>query len=103
MASPLVPSHAELRDTTRVPVSLTGDLGNSRLGKRRVVLLDISGGGCRVETSLDVPPGTAIIITIPGLAPMSCEVRWNVRGMLGLRFKTPLHAGVVSHILAMRR
>lgn len=77
-------------------MTLTGDLGNSRFGKRKVQLVNISAGGCCVETTLEPACGTAIVVTIPGLAPIGCEVRWSERGAIGLQFSTPLHHTVVD-------
>ena len=89
---------ADSRASWRIPVTLTGDLGNSRFGKRKVQLINISAGGCCVETGLELPQGTAIIVTIPGLTPIGCEVRWSTQGAIGLQFAAPLHPSVVDAI-----
>jgi hypothetical protein len=91
------------RGSERLELVLAGQLGSSRFAKRTVRLLNLSIGGCCVETSLEVMPETLLVITLPGLAPLSCEVRWLGPGMLGLRFLRPLHPTVVDHLCATRR
>ena len=94
------PSHAESRQALRVSALIQSVLGSSRFGKRTVWLLDVSTLGCRVETGLSVPVGTRLVLTVPGLSPLGCQVRWIQHGSLGLCFATPLHSVVVDQITA---
>jgi hypothetical protein len=91
------------RSSERLELVLAGQLGSSRFAKRTVRLLNLSTGGCCVETALEVMPETLLVITLPGLTPLSCEVRWLGPGVLGLRFVRPLHPTVVDHLCAARR
>lgn len=102
-ASAYAPTHSDLRREMRAQVCIESVLGSSMLGKRKVELLDISNLGCRVSCSLDVPPGTYIVLTIPGLAPIGAQVRWSRQGGLGLRFGTPLHPLILERIVALNR
>lgn len=95
--------HSDSRREMRVQVCIESVLGSSMLGKRKVELLDISNLGCRVSCSLDVPPGTHIVLTIPSLSPIGAQVRWSRKGGLGLRFATPLHPLVLERIVALNR
>src|SRR5688500_12824233 len=92
------PSHVESRNALRISVLVESVIGSSRFGKRTVWMLDVSTLGCRIETGLSVPVGTRLVITIPGLSPLGCEVRWLRNDALGLRFATPLHPLIVERI-----
>ena len=100
-ARDFIPSPSELRRETRLLVHLDSVLGNSMLGRRKVELLDISNLGCRVLCALEVPAGTHLVLTLPGLAPIGTQVRWCRLGCIGLRFATPLHSSVLDRIVAL--
>lgn len=97
------PSHQDGRKQSRVAVSMDITLGSSAVGRRKVDLLDLSTSGCKVECYFDVEPGTHLVLTIPGLAPIGCEVKWKRNGMLGLHFATALHPSVVDRIVTQAR
>ncbi|WP_404338557.1 PilZ domain-containing protein [Sphingomonas sp. MMS12-HWE2-04] len=94
------PLHQEGRKQSRVALSMDITLGSSSVGRRKVDLLDLSASGCRVECHFDVEPGRHLVLTIPGLAPIGCEVRWRRNGMLGLHFASALHPSVLDRVVA---
>jgi hypothetical protein len=94
------PSHLESRRVLRIGVLIESVLGSSRFGKHTVWMIDVSTLGCRIETDLSVAVGTRLVLSIPGLSPMGCEVRWVRNGALGLRFATPLHPLIADRIIA---
>lgn len=97
------PSQSNSRKELRVQVHLESVLGSSMLGKRKVELLDISNFGCRALCSLNVEPGTKVVLTMPGLAPIGAQIRWSRQGSLGLEFATPLHPLVLHRLVAESR
>lgn len=65
---------------------------------RPAELLDLSPGGCRVR---DVPlrAGDLIWVTINGLTAIEATASWCRGGETGIRFHTPLHPAVFSHLV----
>jgi|TARA_R100000049_G_C1954064_1_gene105083 hypothetical protein len=49
-------------------------------------LVDISLGGCRVESDVGFPQGADGCLTIPGLPPLACTSRWATGNRAGLIF-----------------
>ncbi|MEL7721385.1 PilZ domain-containing protein [Citromicrobium bathyomarinum] len=49
-------------------------------------LVDISLGGCRVESDAGFPLGADGSLTIPGLPPLACTSRWATGNRAGLIF-----------------
>ncbi|MBB3032494.1 PilZ domain-containing protein [Alteriqipengyuania lutimaris] len=58
----------------------------SRLEKMRVI--DISLGGCRVESNASFPRDLEGTLAIPGLMPLACAGRWTTGNRSGLTFVT---------------
>ena len=52
----------------------------------RMRLRDISQGGLKVEITTTLASGTDVIVTLPGLEPQPCVVRWNEAGYTGITF-----------------
>jgi hypothetical protein len=56
----------------------------------RVSACDVSQGGVKVATELDLPIGGDVMVTLPGLAPVAGVVRWRHSGTCGLTFNKVL-------------
>lgn len=98
---PPAPTPRDARRELRIPVSLEGVMGSTLVGRRKVVLLDLSCYGCRVSTVLNLVIGSTVVITIADLAPLGAQVRWLRQGNMGLRFNTALHPTVVTRIRSL--
>jgi len=66
----------------------------------RVQIMDLTIGGCRFECQWDMPVGTRIWLTLPGLEPWPSMVAWFKQGSAGLEFDKPLHSAVARRFLA---
>nr|WP_237219687.1 PilZ domain-containing protein [Sphingomonas arenae] len=47
---------------------------------------DISQGGVKVASTISLPVGTEVVVTLPGLSPQPGSVRWAERGYIGITF-----------------
>lgn len=65
----------------------------------RVVITDLSEGGCRVESrALTLREGDLVVVS-PGVIEGICgEVRWVKGHKAGIAFISPLYGPVVEHI-----
>lgn len=52
----------------------------------RMRACDISQGGIKVESRSAMTPGTAVVVSLPGLAPQPGVLRWSYEGYLGITF-----------------
>ena len=65
----------------------------------RVVITDISSGGCCIEScALTVKKGDLVVIQPEGLEGLCGRVRWIDRQMAGIEFAQPLYGPVVEHL-----
>lgn len=65
--------------------------------RRRAVVRDMSPGGAMIEMRMPPAVGEKVIIDIPGMAPLSGEVRWRLENRVGVQFETPiLHVEVME-------
>ena len=69
----------------------------------RVRGCDISQGGIKVRSEAMIKPGSAVVITVAGLAPMSGVVRWNDEGCTGLTFNKLVPLAVLVDWLQQQR
>ena len=51
-----------------------------------ILARDISQGGVKLETNRELEIGSAVVVTLPGLAPQQGVVRWNENGSYGVTF-----------------
>lgn len=63
-------------------------------------VVDLSPTGFRGETVYNLPIGSRIFATLPGLAPLEAKVMWRDAVFVGCAFATPLHPAVFDHIVA---
>lgn len=47
---------------------------------------DISQGGIKLDGGAQLAPDTAVVVSIPGLAPEPAVVRWSIGGQMGIAF-----------------
>lgn len=92
------PGPSDTRREQRVEVLIESVLGSSRFGRRQVWMHDLSAHGCRVESGLCAPSGTHLVLTIPGLAPLGCNISWSRNRMMGLLFTEPVHPLVLARL-----
>lgn len=65
----------------------------------RVVISDISEGGCRIESLALVPrPGDLVVIRPEGLEGLDGLIRWVKDHSAGIAFDRPLYGPVVDHL-----
>lgn len=65
----------------------------------RVVISDISEGGCRIDSlALVLRPGDLVVIRPDGLEGLGGVIRWVKGHSAGIAFDRPLYAPVVDHL-----
>lgn len=52
----------------------------------RMVARDVSQGGIKIETEIELGVGDGVIVTLPGLEPIAGVVRWSDSGCYGVTF-----------------
>jgi len=88
-----------LREHKRLSVVIPA-LCRSRADFRdRVMIYDISVGGCMIESpALIVGGGDLVVIRPEGLEGLAGRVQWTDRHRAGIRFERPLYEPVVEHL-----
>jgi hypothetical protein len=64
-----------------------------------VTIVDLSRGGCGIQSNYDFPPGARVWLKLPGIENWPCRVSWSENGRAGLVFDHPLHDGVVARFV----
>ena len=83
----------------RADISLRCEVRQGTRAWKLIRLEDLSQAGFRIAWLPDASVGQALKIRIPGLEPLSADVRW-VRGKaVGCQFSAPLHVAVFKHVL----
>ena len=69
----------------------------------RMRVHDVSQGGIKLETSVELSKGADLVVSLPGLDPQSATIRWIEAGQVGVTFNRlmPL-ADLVAWLQAMR-
>lgn len=72
----------------RMPRVETRCMATVRIGAQAygMIAVDISQGGMKVECERTLAIGSDVVITLPGLAPMSGVLRWGSSGCYGIGF-----------------
>lgn len=69
-------------------------------GSRDIWIKDISETGCRFFDKFSVlETGTSILFRVGNVGPISAQVRWREKSVVGIRFDQPLYSGVLGHIV----
>lgn len=80
------PSSAHMPRALRIPVDLKATLIVS--GPRGAgTVRDISNGGMRIETAIDLPEGEPLLVQLIGCAAVLGRVQWSRKGRIGVKFK----------------
>ncbi|WP_235535165.1 pilus assembly protein PilZ [Sphingomonas sp. Leaf339] len=91
----------DARGTTRCRVRTRAHLRGDGQGRFDIDLIEVSPTGFRAETTFALSPGTAVWLTLPGLAPLEAVVMWRDPTRYGCEFSRPLDAVVFDHLVAL--
>lgn len=91
-------SNHERRGGERAHVAIEADLRKPGRTPFKVLIRDLSETGGRAETLAKIHPGDNVMLTLPGLAPISATIRWTTSREFGLQWASPLHPSVFDHI-----
>lgn len=86
------------RKDLRSPVEITAELFVSESVRFKVVVLDLSSSGFRINTANHIPLGRLVYLTLPGLQSLQARVAWNDREHYGCTFSKPLHGATCDHL-----
>ncbi|HEX8527678.1 PilZ domain-containing protein [Allosphingosinicella sp.] len=64
-----------------------------------IAVIDLSTGGCGIETDIQLEPQTRVWLKLPGLESWPCRVAWSDGTRAGLAFDRPLHEAVVNRFV----
>jgi len=84
----------------RRPVDIPARLSGSAIKPLRVRASNISRRGCRLDVRCRFAVGTIMLITLPGLGPVSARVAWSEESRAGFQFVAPLSIAVVDILVA---
>jgi hypothetical protein len=81
----------------RTPVSIGAGLGSAQdRPSTDVTVVDLSEGGCGIESSAWLEAGARVWLKLPGLQSWPARVAWADGVRAGLEFDQPLHPAVVG-------
>lgn len=83
------------RHAVRVGAGLAGNIRPSS----PIMVVDLSTGGCGIETELHLECEMRVWLKLPGLESWPCRVVWSADGRAGLAFDRPMHQAVVGRFL----
>lgn len=86
---------AERRGATRRRVYLSSSPDDFPLG-RRIVLLDLSESGFRMQCGARLHVGQTVGVNLPRWGEVEAEIVWRNNDEYGARFETPITKAVVS-------
>jgi hypothetical protein len=64
-----------------------------------IAVVDLSVGGCGIETTLDLACGSRVWLKLPGLESWPARVSWAEDGRAGLSFDNELHPAIVARFV----
>ena len=76
----------------RTEISMVGKLHREGAPDVNLKLRNLSQAGFMAECEEPVPPGTNVILAVPGAGRIPAEIRWNNKGLLGALFHYELAA-----------
>lgn len=92
-------SRTTFRCDERLPVTIPARCRTRSGFADRVMVRDISPGGCRIESmAITVHAGDLVVVTPPMLEGLCGTVRWVSGNSAGIAFATPLYGPVVDHL-----
>jgi hypothetical protein len=85
------------RRYVRSQVAIGAGLGSAQdRPSTAVTVVDLSQGGCGIETGAYLEAGARVWLKLPGLQSWPARVAWVEDARAGLQFDAPLHAAVVA-------
>ena len=88
------------RRADRKNVRISASLRRSGETKFNANVADLSESGFRVESHYQMPVGSQVFLTLPGLTAIPAIVAWSSGHSLGCRFEAPLHPAVLDRVIA---
>jgi hypothetical protein len=76
-----------------LPILLVAD---DRPFEAQLANISLAGAAVTLGDAVELSTGDIVELSIEGLEPMKGEVRWQRRGMVGLRFLAPIHFRVLA-------
>lgn len=83
----------------RHAVQIGGGLSANIRPALRILVTDLSVGGCGIELDVELETGGRVWLKLPGLESLPARVAWTADGRAGLEFDHPLHPAVVEHVI----
>lgn len=84
----------------RRSVDMPATISGSAIKPLRVRASNISRRGCRLNVRCRFVIGTLMLITLPGLGPISARVAWSEEDRAGFQFVASLDAAVLDVLVA---
>lgn len=88
------------RRVERLALRLSATMRDTRSGRVRARVIDMSTHGCRIECTAPVVDDSWIWLSIEGLENQHCRVVWHCQEFIGLEFERPLSGAVFDRLLA---
>lgn len=92
----------EARKAPRRIVNLAAALREEGASVSSASVLDVSTGGCRLQTEAAVEAGAQVWLKLPGLETKRSRIVWTQGTLAGCEFDTPLHEADVEQLTARR-
>ena len=87
------------RRYVRHPVRIGAGLSENIRPSAAITVIDLSTGGCGIETDLHLEEGARVWLKLPGLESWPGRVAWCADGRAGLSFDAPLHPAVIERFV----
>lgn len=87
-----------LRRHGRAKLQITCEVRQATRPWQLTVLDDLSPTGFCISGLTHPSPGMPLSIRIPGLHPLTAQIRWNSGKLSGCEFTQPLHVAIFEHI-----
>ncbi|TMJ12588.1 MAG: pilus assembly protein PilZ [Alphaproteobacteria bacterium] len=84
------------RRYVRVPVRVGAGLTDNARPASPITVVDLSCGGCGIESDLELAVGSRVWLKLPGLESWPCLVTWSDGPRAGLAFDRPFHPAVLE-------
>jgi hypothetical protein len=85
-----LPDQFKQRGAPRTAVLRTAQMRSQHWYSVEVKVCDVSSSGFKAECPEPVLIGTYVSLDVPGLGPVSAQVRWQLGGRIGGQFLDPI-------------
>ncbi len=89
----------EQRQSRRRAVNFAATLEGEGASAQDVHVLDLSETGFRLCGDPGAPPGSSLLIKLPGMEAVRAHVVWARQGEVGCAFNEPLHPANLDSVL----